>query len=107
MTVWTEEANGSRTAVTVLRISRTPVPEGYRFVRLRLSDGREVTASPGHPTADNRAIGSLRAGDQLDGAVVTGSENCPSGEQFTYDLLPAGETGTYRANGIPLASTLG
>jgi hypothetical protein len=106
MIVWTEYANGSRRAVTVLYTSRIRVPEGHPFVRLRLSDGREITVSPGHPTVDKRAIGSLRIGDQLDGAVVTGLESRPSPEEFTYDILPSGEAGTYRANGVLLASTL-
>ncbi len=105
-TVWTLNADGCRRAVTVLQTSRTPVPEGHRFVRLRLSDGREITVSPGHPTADQRAIGSLRTGDRLDGAVVIEVTDTVSFGEFTYDLLPSGETGTYRANGILLASTL-
>ncbi|NTV00488.1 MAG: hypothetical protein HGA55_05125, partial [Methanoregulaceae archaeon] len=106
MIVWTEDADGSRRAVTVLRTIRTRVPEGRRVVRLSLSDGREITVSPGHPTADKRAIGSLLTRDLLDGAVVTGVESQISDEEFTYDILPSGETGTYRANGILLASTL-
>lgn len=106
MMVWTEEADGSRRAVTVLRTSRTPIPEGHRFSRLRLSDGRELTVSPGHPTGDKRPVGSLRAGDQIDGVVVTSVESRLSDEEFTYDILPSGETGTYWANGILLASTL-
>lgn len=106
MIVWTEDTDGSRSGVTVLRTSRTRVPEGHWFVRLRLSDGREITASPGHPTADKRAVGSLMTGDKLDGAVVTGVETRLSDEEFTYDILPSGETGTYWADGILLASTL-
>jgi len=106
MIVWTEDSDGSPLAVTVLQTSRTPVPEGHRFVRLGLSDGREITASPGHPTADKRTIGSLITGDQFDGAVVTGVESQLSDEEFTYDILPSGETGLYRANGILLTSTL-
>jgi hypothetical protein len=104
--VWTEGADGSPRAVTVLQTSRTPVPEGHRFVWLGLSDGREITASPGHPTADQRVVGSLRIGDKLDDATVIGVEYRISHEEYTYDILPSGETGLYRANGILLASTL-
>jgi len=65
-----------------------------------------VRVSPGHPTADGRAVGSLRAGDRYDGAVVTSATLVPYGEPATYDLLPSGPTGTYWANGVLLGSTL-
>jgi hypothetical protein len=38
--------------------------------------------------------------------VVTTADQVPYGEGYTYDILPAGDTGCYRAGGIPLKSTL-
>jgi hypothetical protein len=76
------------------------------MVHLRLADGRELLASPGHRTADGRPLGSLALGDEVDASKVTLWELVPYQGSRTYDLLPAGATGTYWANGILLSSTL-
>jgi hypothetical protein len=71
-----------------------------------LADGRELFASPGHPLADGRALGAVTTGDQVDGATVVSATRVPYGYGRTFDLLPAGPTGTYWADGIALGSTL-
>jgi hypothetical protein len=76
------------------------------MVHLKLADGRELLASPGHRTADGRPLGALSVGDRLDGSTVTQWELVPYAGDRTYDLLPAGPNGTYWANGILLSSTL-
>jgi hypothetical protein len=76
------------------------------MVHLILADGRELLASPGHRTADGRQLGSLARGDSLDGSTIRIWELVPYSGDHTYDLLPAGETETYWADGIPLSSTL-
>jgi len=76
------------------------------MVHLKLADGRELLASPGHRTADGRQLGALAVGDRLDGSTITLWEVVPYSGDHTYDLLPAGPTGTYWANGILLLSTL-
>jgi hypothetical protein len=76
------------------------------MVHVTLSDGRELWASPGHPTADGRSIGELEIGDKLDGSPVTHLERVPYGGVSTFDILPAGDTGFYWANGILMGSTL-
>jgi hypothetical protein len=106
MIVWTLTRAENREAVPVLSVAKVPVPTGHRMVQLRLSDGRELLASPGHPLADGRILGSLAVGEEVDGAVVVGAGTVPAVGGFTYDILPAGETGAYRANGIPMKSTL-
>ena len=103
--VWTADADGSRVAAPVIQTGKTPVPASHRLVHLRLSDGRELFASPGHPLADGRQVGALSPGDDIDRAMVTDTTLVPS-VGFTYDILPAGDTGTYWANRIPLKSTL-
>ena len=105
--VWTVNAQGDRVAAPVLQTARTRAPPGHAVIRVRLSDGRTVAASPGHPTADGRMLGLLRAGDLLDGAVVSNAEVVPYGGEYVYDLLPAGATGRYWADGVLLGSTLG
>jgi len=104
--VWTAYGDGSRIAAPVVQVGSVPVPSSHVMVHLRLADGRELLASPGHPTADGRPLGSLRLGDALDGSTVTLWELVPYAGGRTYDLLPAGPTGTYWANGVQLSSTL-
>ena len=106
MLVWTTDRDGKRVAARVLEVGSTQVPAGHRMVRLVLADGRELLASPGHRTGDGRALGSLAAGDQLDGSTIKLWELVPYSGDRTYDLLPAGATGTYWANGVLLSSTL-
>ena len=104
--VWTASADGTRVAAPLVAIGSTPVPATHEVVRLALGDGRIVLVSPGHPAADGRRVGDLRAGDVIDGAVVVSAERVSYGGGFTYDVLPAGASGTYWANGVLLGSTL-
>ncbi len=104
--VWTLSPQGKRQAEPILEIGSTRVPATHMMVHLVLSDGRELWASPGHPTTDGRHLGDLRVGETFDGTRVTTAELVPYGLTATYDLLPAGGTGYYWANGILLASTL-
>jgi hypothetical protein len=106
MLVWTETLDGHRIAARVIEAGSTPVPAGHLMVRLALADGRVLLASPGHRAADGRPLGTLAPGDRLDGSTIVDWELVPYGGDRTYDLLPAGPTGTYWANGILLASTL-
>ena len=106
MQVWTLDASGQRQAATVLATGRTAVPATHQVVDVRLADGRQVRASPGHPTTDGRHIGDLRPGDRLDGSRVLSADREGYDVGYTYDLLPAGATGFYIADGVPLASTL-
>jgi hypothetical protein len=89
-----------------MRVGKTVVPAGHQVIHLILSDGRELWVSPGHPTTDGRTIGQLQAGGVLDGAVIVAAERVPYAGLATYDLLPAGETGFYWANGLLIASSL-
>jgi hypothetical protein len=104
--VWTAASNGTRIAAPVLEVGSTAVPAGHLMVHLVLGDGRELLASPGHRTADGRQLGSLARGDALDGSSIIEWELVPYAGDRTYDLLPAGPTGTYWADGIQLSSTL-
>jgi hypothetical protein len=106
MTVWTASVDGKRIAAKVLEIGSTPVPAAHLMVSMRLADGRALLASPGHRTADGRQLGDLARGEKLDGSTVTLWKLVPYGGDRTYDLLPAGPTGTYWANGILLSSTI-
>lgn len=104
--VWTRDEDGRRVAQPLLRVGSTPVPQTHQVVHLVLADGREAWVSPGHPTADGRTLGELGAGDTLDGAPVVSVEREAYGGGATFDVLPAGASGLYWANGILLGSTL-
>ncbi len=104
--VWSLDDAGRRIAVPLLRVASRPTPADHALVVLVLADGREVTASGGHPTADGRVVGRLAAGDRLDGADVIGVRQRPYGGERTWDLLPAGPTRAYWADGVLLTSTL-
>ena len=106
MAVWTVDGAGARVAAPLIRVTKTVVPAAHRVVHLVLQDGRALWASPGHPTADGRSLGQLRVGDSLDGAIILSAGRVAYTSSATYDLLPAGETGFYWANGILIASTL-
>jgi hypothetical protein len=105
-TVWSVDANGRRIPVVIIEVGSTPVPPTHELVRLVLADGREVDASPGHPLADGRSIGSLQPGDAVDGSTVVSADRVPDSDGRTFDVLPAGPTGAYWADGILLGSTL-
>jgi len=104
--VWTLDATGHRIAGTVIALGSTPAPAGHQVVRLRLEDGRTVTASPGHPLADGRRLGDLRVGDLVDGSRVVEADLIPYSGVETFDLVASGPTGAYLAGGIPLGSTI-
>ena len=106
MLVWSIGANGERVAEPVIEVGSMVVPTGHLMVQVRLADGRELLVSPGHRAGDGRPLGSLSVGDSLDGSTITQWDLVPYSGSRTYDLLPAGPTGRYWANGILLSSTL-
>lgn len=106
MSVFTLDAEGNRLVTQIELVSKVMVPRSHRVCRLILDDGRELSVSAGHPTADNREIGDLNPGDMLDGAVLVSTEKVQYEAGYTYDLLPSGESGYYWADGVLLGSTL-
>ncbi len=106
MLVWTTDMSGRRVTAPVLETIAVYVPESYRALSLTLEDGRTITASPGHPSAEGKRLDQYGVGDQLDGSTVIGMELVRYEERQTYDLLPDSATGVYWANGIKLKSTI-
>lgn len=104
--VWTQDRAGGRMPVRLLRTGSANVPSNHRVVHLVLAEGRELWVSPGHPLADGRAVGELRPSDAVDGLTVLRAELVEYPYDRTFDILPAGSTGLYWADGILLASTI-
>jgi hypothetical protein len=104
--VWTPDGSAGRVAAELVSVGSTRVPSTHHVVRLVLSDGRAVSVSPGHPTADGRRVGDLVAGEDYDGATIASATRVSYDGGSTFDVLPAGATGFYWANGVLLGSTL-
>jgi hypothetical protein len=104
--IWTRDAAGRRVAGTVIALGSTIAPADHHVVRLTLADGRSVTASPGHPLADGRQLGTLELGDVVAGSAIATLEALPYSGGETFDLVASGATGAYYSDGIPLGTTL-
>ena len=103
--VWTMDAAGKRAVRPLVKVLRVLAPN-HRVVNLVLADGRTLDVSALHPTADGRTVGDLQAGDAYDSSIVKSADLKPYEGTATYDILPAGDTGFYWANGILMGSTL-
>ena len=106
MSVWTTDKTGQRVSGVITKTSKILVPPTHQIIHLVLDDGRELFASPGHPTIDERTVDDLEPGDLYDSVSVVSAKRVPYGENATYDILPSGDTGFYWANGILIGSTL-
>lgn len=104
--IWTRDAHGKRVAGTVIALGSTEAPATHRVIHVTLADGRTITASPGHPLADGRRLGTLGVGDPVDGSAIVALESLPYGGGETFDLVASGATGGYFAGGIPMGTTL-
>jgi len=106
MPVWTIDKLGKRMATTVIKASKTAAAATHQMVHIMLDDQREIFASPGHPIGDGRVFDNLSVGDIISGGRVITAEKVIYNKGYTYDILPAGATGFYIANGILIDSTL-
>jgi hypothetical protein len=91
--------------VAVERIGRHRA-EHHHVVRVVTADGRTLAISAPHPTADGRSFADLHAGELLDGHVIESVDVIPYAHEYTYDILPVSDTGTYFAAGMQIGSTL-
>jgi hypothetical protein len=104
--IWTQDSGGRRVAATVIALGSTTAPADHHVIELTLADGRTVTASPGHPLADGRRLGTLAVGDVVDGSPIVALVSLPYAGGQTFDLVASGATGAYYADGIALGTTL-
>jgi hypothetical protein len=106
MKIWTTNRVGQKTEGVIVTTGKTEASVGHNVVHIKLSDGRELYVSSGHKVADGREAGDIQSGDILQGASVLSANHIPYTEEYTYDILPSGDTRMYYANGILLQSTL-
>ena len=104
--VWTSDRLGQPVSALVVRIGSMSAPPGHE-IRPSRPRRRPDGAGVAGPSACRRTGRRRPAGRRrlrwLDGQVV---RPVPYDSGRTFDLLPSGETGRYRANGISLGSTL-
>jgi hypothetical protein len=98
--------HGRVVAVPILEIHREPA-RNHHVVRVELTSGAVLEISAPHPTADGRTFGELRSDDALGGVLIERVTVVPYAHSFTYDILPASDSGTYFAGGVLIGSTLG
>lgn len=106
MLVWTLNKFGKKELRPIVKLFSIEVGSSHKMIYLTLSDGRKLVASPKHPTITGRPIEDLVIGERYDGQIIISKDLIPYSDIRTHDLLPAGDTGFYFANGIPLGSTL-
>jgi hypothetical protein len=98
--------HGQVVDVPIAQVHRTPAHD-HHVVRVELASGSVLEISAPHPTADGRTFGDLRADDLLGGMRIERVTVVPYAAPFTYDILPASDSGIYYAGGVPVGSTLG
>ena len=104
--VWTLDAQNNKIAMPVIKTVAVAVSGPHWMIHLVLHDGRQLLASPEHPAVDGKMLDQLTKNAAYDGATIDSVEIEAYTDAQTYDLLPAGPTGFYWANSIPMASTL-
>ena len=104
--VWSVDSNRNKIPSKIIKINKLFVGDTHKVIDLKLADGRELFVSPNHPTYDGRMISDLKVGEKYDGTIVESMELVQYQYQFTYDILPDGESGDYIADGILVGSTL-
>lgn len=100
--------NGDTIFLPIIQTNKIAVEQEKHIIcNIEFLNGIKISVSSEHPASDYKSeIGSLKPGDILNGLVVTSIEKTINKEKFTYDILPAGSTGTYWVNGVLLGSTL-
>jgi hypothetical protein len=103
---WVYSVDGAAVkAVPLVFVHRTEVTR-HHVQRVKLASGATLEISAGHPTADGRTFGDLRAGDALDQTRVVAVDSIEYTHPYTYDILPDSDSGTYFAGGALIGSTL-
>ncbi len=105
--IWTLDGNGTKVVGKIVTVSKSLTSQTHHLIHLTLADRREMLVSPLHPLSDyEKDIRDLQRMPKYDGARIVSISHYYYPNQYTYDILPSGETGSYWANGILLGSTL-
>lgn len=106
MLVWTSDRLGNRKSVAISKVGKTKIHSAHELIHIVLDNGKELFVSQGHPTSDGRIFRDIKLGEIIDNSHIKIMELIQYDQEYTYDILPEGETGFYWANGILIGSTL-
>ncbi len=99
--------NGGRLQVVpIARTSKIRVFD-HAVVRVKLTNEITLRISALHPTADGRLFSDLVDGSRLGCQTVQSVATVQYDREYTYDILPESDTGSYLAGGALIGSTLG
>lgn len=105
--IWTIDKYGAKIEGKIESVNKSRTSPTHYLIHLVLSDGREVTVSPLHPLSDYaNEFRNLKKNEIYDGAIIVSVNHNYYPNQYTHDILPSGDTGSYWANGILMGSTL-
>lgn len=104
--VYTWDSAHRRVVAPIRQVAVMPVAESHVMVTVLFDDGQAVELSPIHPMADGRQIQAFAVGDRYGERLVASRQQDPYGYDRTHDILPAGATGVYFVQGVPVGSTL-
>ena len=90
MAIYTVDAR-SKFAGVILETAFIPAFEGFQIIHVVLSDGRSVSASPGHHKPDGRAISDLNLGDVINGEIVVSVAPVPFRDSIPKGRFMAGQ----------------
>jgi len=104
--IYTTNKLGQRVEAPIINKDSVKVTADHQLIDIILEDGRRIKCTPDHPNRDYSLMSSLRIGHYLEGSEIIEISYENYTQPYTFDILPAGETGIYWANGIRLGSTL-
>lgn len=104
--VYTQTKAGRRITVPILEKSKVRVTKVHKMVSLCFSNESDLIVSPDHPTIGVKKIRELFPDETYDQTKVTSVSLINYDHNYTFDILPDGDTGYYWANNVLLGSTL-
>ena len=117
--VYTFNNNDGKILAPIIQVNKIPVHCGYTMIKITLENGKSIQASLNHPIPIERNYASssgnqyevllfsdIKKGDHIGNSIVVSIEFVNYNGGFTYDILPAGESGYYWADGVLVGSTL-
>lgn len=91
--------------VRLLDVSKVQAGK-HRVCHVVFENGTIIDISPNHPLANGKLFNNLQAGDKVDGVKVISNTIILYSFEYTYDILPDSEAGTYFVGGIEIGSTM-
>ncbi|HRI64383.1 MAG TPA: Hint domain-containing protein [Polyangium sp.] len=102
--IWSTH-EGRVQAVRLLATQRVRV-QNHSMAHIRFRDGFVVEISGEHPLGDGRSLWNLNPGEIIGTAQIEALSVVPYAGNFTFDVLPDSDSGTYYIHGMWVGSTM-